>query len=122
MDRGQVIACGTPDEVRHLVAETRALRVSFSGIPYGEEKRRLVTRLEALAGVREVAPALDRENALTGLSVSVEKDADLSEMLMIFAEGGLEIKSVRTDEPSLEDAFIAITGNHGKKPKKEGDV
>jgi ABC-2 type transport system ATP-binding protein len=122
MDRGQVIACGTPDEVRHLVTEARALRITFSGIPYSEEKRHLVTRLGTLAGVIEVAPTLDRENILTGFSVTVDKGADLSGMLKIFTDDGLEIQSVNTDEPSLEDAFIAITGNHGRKPKKEGGV
>jgi ABC-2 type transport system ATP-binding protein len=118
IDRGSVIACGTPDEVRRLVTETRTLRVSFPCIAYSEDKRSLASRLEKAAGVKSVGPALDRDGALTDLSVVVEKGADLSGILKLISEAGLVLKSVNPEEPSLEDAFIAITGNHGKKPPR----
>lgn len=120
LDRGSVIACGTPDEVRHLVTERRTIRISFPPADYGGDRRRLVQALEAEAGVKSVIPSLDSEGALVGISVVVEKGMDLSRVLGPVSEAGLSIKSVNTEEPSLEDAFIAITGDHNRRPQGAG--
>jgi ABC-2 type transport system ATP-binding protein len=119
MDRGSIIACGTPDEVRHLVTETRSLKISFLGVDYDPYRRSMVSNLERVAGVGCVTPSFGGGGALTGLSLAIEKKVDLSSILKIISEAGLEIKSVNTEEPSLEDAFIAMTGNHGKKPPRD---
>jgi len=113
LDRGRVIACGTPDSVRHLVTERRTLRVAFLGVAFGEDRQRLLSEVEGVAGVHGASPVLDREGALVGLSIGIEKDADLTRVLGLMAGSGLNIKSVNTEEPSLEDAFIAMTGRDG---------
>jgi hypothetical protein len=47
----------------------------------------------------------------------VEKDMDLAEILRMLAESGLRIKAVNTEEPTLEDAFNAITGQDGRSAR-----
>jgi ABC-2 type transport system ATP-binding protein len=110
LDRGRVIACDTPDNVRHLVTERRTLRVAFSGVAFEEDQHRLLFGLGEVAGVHGVSPVLSQEGALVGLSIDIEKDVDLTRVLDLMTGSGLNIKSVNTEEPSLEDAFIAMTG------------
>jgi len=42
----------------------------------------------------------------------IEKDIDLTGLLTRISKSGLQIKSVNTEEPTLEEAFNAII-NHG---------
>jgi ABC-2 type transport system ATP-binding protein len=109
LDRGRVIACDTPDNVRHLVTERRTLRVAFSGVAFGEDQHRLLFEMGEVAGVHGVSPVLGQEGTLVGLSIEIEKDVDFTRVLDLMAGSGLNIKSVNTEEPSLEDAFIAMT-------------
>ncbi len=115
MDRGRVIALGTPGSVRQLVSERRTLRVTLPAVPFGDDMRRLVTAIEAVAGVAKVDPAVDQGGRLSGIAVILEKEADLSAVLELIARAGINVRSVNTEEPSLEEAFIAITrGNHAE--------
>ena len=122
LDRGKVIACDTPDNVRHLVTEERTLRIAFSSVAYEENQHRLVSEIKEMPGVHDVSPEFDKEGDLIGLSIKVEKGADLSKVLNAIVSGGFDIKSVNTVEPSLEDAFMAMTGRSRKnQTKTEGE-
>jgi ABC-2 type transport system ATP-binding protein len=118
LDRGKVIACDTPDNVRHLVTEKKTLRVAFLSIAYGENQRRLVSNMKEMPGVHSVSPDMNQEGNLIGLSIKIEKGVDLSRALDLVAASGLDIKLVNTEEPSLEDAFMVMTG-HGTSRKNQ---
>jgi hypothetical protein len=45
----------------------------------------------------------------------VDKDMDLGGILRMLAESGLRIKAVNVEEPTLEDAFNAITGQDRRR-------
>ncbi len=120
LDRGRVIACDTPDNVRHLVTEKRTLRVGFSGTVYGAVQDHLISDLKGATGVHDLSPAYDQEGILTNLSIRLDKDADISKILGILIAGGLNIKSVNMEEPSLEDAFMAMTGHGGQNRDAAG--
>jgi len=68
-----------------------------------------LTELEAIAGVRGATPDIDRERNFRGMSIRVDKDINLSGILEVIMKNGLKIGSINTVEPSLEDAFMAIT-------------
>ncbi len=119
LDRGQVIACDTPDNVRHLVAEKRTLKIASSGITYGEAQRSLLSTLSEIPGVNSVTPSLDKDGALTGLSIHFEKGANLTQILHALSSGGIEINAVETAEPSLQDAFMAMTSHKKSNPSRD---
>lgn len=117
LERGKVIALDTPDNVRHLVIEDRFLRIVFADALFGAEEERLVKDLEAAESVRSVSAEVNQGKRFYGLTMRVEKDMDLAEILRMLAESGLRIKAVNTEEPTLEDAFNAITGQDGRSAR-----
>jgi ABC-2 type transport system ATP-binding protein len=110
LERGKVIASDTPDNVRHLVIEDRLLKVSVASLIMGSEQGELMKNLENVAGVRGISTEVDQARRLHSISMWVAKDMDLSELLRLISGGGLRVLSVNTEEPTLEDAFNAITG------------
>jgi ABC-2 type transport system ATP-binding protein len=113
LDRGKVIACDTPNNIRYLVTERRTVKIVFSGVILGEDNRRLLSEMEEVPGVHGVFPVLNQEHILVGLSIKVEKKLDLSKVLNLIAGSGLNIKSINTEEPSLEEAFMVMTNHEG---------
>ena len=114
LERGNVIALDTPDNVRHLVIEDRFLRVTFSNALFGAKEERLVIDLEAAEGVHSVFAEVNQEKRFHGLTMKVEKDMNLTGILRTLANSGLKIQVVNCEEPTLEDAFNAIIGQNGR--------
>jgi len=109
MERGKVIASDTPDNVRHLVIEDRMLKVAISGTNPESLPEKLIGDLEAIQGVHSVSPEFNT-GGLQTLSMRVEKEMDLTDVLRLLSGSGFRIQSVNTEEPTLEDAFNMITG------------
>jgi gliding motility-associated transport system ATP-binding protein len=102
IDRGKIVAEGTPEELRRKLAGTPTLRVAFRGnVPAAAD-------IEALAGVTsvEAAPA-DGE---TRLRVHCALDADLAEDIFRLAvERGWILRELSRETVSLEDVFVRLT-------------
>jgi len=71
----------------------------------------MLDQLQAIPGIKGVTPNIDPVEGLLGLTFRVDKNMDLSNILEVLLGNDLKIKAMNTREPSLEDAFIAITGN-----------
>ena len=48
----------------------------------------------------------------------VAKELDLTDVLRLLSGSGLVIKSVNTEEPTLEDAFNVITGRDERRRQR----
>jgi ABC-2 type transport system ATP-binding protein len=114
LERGKVIASDTPDNVRHLVIEDRMLKVAVSGTTTGSQER-LIRDLEVIQGVHSVSTELGTTGNLQSLSMRVEKELDLTDVLRLLSGSGFRIQSVNTEEPTLEDAFNLITGHDERR-------
>jgi ABC-2 type transport system ATP-binding protein len=114
MERGKVIALDTPDNVRHLVIEDRMLKVAVSGAVAGSQER-LIKDLESIKGIRGISTEIGTTGNLQSLSMRVEKELDLALVLRLLSGSGLVIRSVNTEEPTLEDAFNLITGRDERR-------
>ena len=114
MERGKVIALDTPDNVRHLVIEDRMLKVAVSGVVAGSQER-LSKDLEAIKGIHGISTEIGTTGNLQSLSMRVEKELDLAYVLRLLSGSGLVIRSVNTEEPTLEDAFNLITGRDERR-------
>ncbi len=94
MNEGKVIAVGTPEELKKLAGNESVIHVE--GILRGTE---LI--------MREFR-AIERENFLR---VSVEDARSVLPMIVeTLGENGSEIRSIRVEEPTLEDIFLKLTG------------
>jgi ABC-2 type transport system ATP-binding protein len=97
MDHGRIVALDTPEKLIHgLAAEHRVVFTVENGFDT-ERFRNLpgVTRLEQI-GERVV--------------VYGKEDDLVVEVVTALSRGGIRFRDLRTEQPSLEDVFLALTG------------
>ena len=107
IDRGRLVAIGTPQHLRSTVESRRSVEVRFEGatILPGD-------LLEGLAAA-EVAPLAD------GFRVYTAQPGPLAQEIATRASArGLHLIALSTQAPSLEDVFLHIT-THGLTPREE---
>jgi len=102
IDRGRVIARGTPGELR---ARAGADRLELA-CPPGQDPRRLAA---ALAPVGCGEPAVDEQARRVVLPVA-DGTGILSEVAGRLTAAGLAVSGLALRRPTLEEAFLALTG------------
>ncbi|WP_431781849.1 ATP-binding cassette domain-containing protein [Streptomyces chumphonensis] len=104
VDRGRVIAEGTVDGLKARVGgRTLEVRPADPG-----ELHRL---LGALAQSRAAGPAEPRADVAEGVvHVPVVSDAHLTDVVRLLGERGFALAGVGTHLPSLDEVFLALTG------------
>jgi ABC-2 type transport system ATP-binding protein len=100
--KGEIVASGTPRELKDRVAEGRVVEVEVYGVP--EET---VARVRGLDGVTAVAVE-EREQAQL-LVVQVEAGRELTHSVLAELDGA-SVGRVSQREPTLEDAYVALVG------------
>ena len=107
IDRGVVIAAGTPTELKDKLGGDRiTLRIrEFSSNPEAEKAKDL---LQALPFVQEVIINSAQGNSLN-LVVTPQSDA-LSSIQKSLIEAGLPTFGIAQSRPSLDDVYLAATG------------
>ena len=104
MDAGRIIAKGTPASV---IASLHAESIVEIYPRDGTGDRLVDAALLSLPGVSEVR----REGASLTIVVT-DTQASVGAMLAHFTEVGVELESLQTHSPTLEDVFVALTGKH----------
>ena len=120
IDRGKITTCDTPDNIRYKMFDEKPFVIDFADAVYGRDEEALIQKLEQVPGVFSATPELDAERNFKGISFRVDKNMDLSTLLKPILDAGLKIGSMNTSEPSLEDAFISITGRRPEEPGFRG--
>ena len=101
IDHGQIIASGTPQELKASIPGGYLLRLRF-----GKQSPPLLERLETLAGVTEV-----RSSADSAVDLYASRGGALIPEIVNAAAGfGTELLDVHISEPSLENLFLHHTG------------
>lgn len=113
IDRGKIIACDTPDNIRRIVRPEIIYDFTFANTIFDDGRMKVLNEIEEIKGVNKVVPRISREGTLHGLTVHADVDLNLSNVISILSIYNLEIRSMGVAEPSLEDAFIAITNRKG---------
>jgi ABC-2 type transport system ATP-binding protein len=109
VDRGRIVAQGTPDELKALVEEGRRVVVTANRSLNGRLAD-VEMRISRLAGVRAVHEALTPAGASELTIMCADTARTLDDTLGIVRHCGASISAVKVLEPTLEDAFLAITG------------
>jgi ABC-2 type transport system ATP-binding protein len=100
IDQGRVVALDVPaDLVRTLGAEQR---VTFVSEDAGDD---VLAALRALPAVTRVERSGDR------VTVHGESDRSLAPILGVLDGAAVAFHDLRTEQPSLEDVFLALTGH-----------
>jgi gliding motility-associated transport system ATP-binding protein len=109
IDRGRIVAEGTPQDLRTRLAGKPVVRATFKGIVSVTE------RLAAIPGVLSVSIVEDPDQ--TRARVECEASSDPREAIFQAAvEGGLVLRELALDVASLEDVFVRLT-RHEEAPE-----
>jgi ABC-2 type transport system ATP-binding protein len=107
IDRGTIVLEDTPQGIKRRVGNDHRYQVTVHGHTNGT----LVAALRELPSVRQVASS-QRDDGFTQLTInSGEDSAVLDGAVRVIHEGGVRIESITAIEPTLEDAFLALTGS-----------
>src|SRR5215217_5316015 len=98
--RGQIVAEGTPLELKRGVAQGAVVEVEVFGVPDGT-----VERVRGLQGVMSVSVE-EREQAQV-LIVQTGADVELTHSIL-GALNGANVGRISRREPTLEDAYVAL--------------
>jgi ABC-2 type transport system ATP-binding protein len=97
---GRLVKVGTPSELKHSVSELSTVEVEAPGLSQTQLKK--VKDLEMVCNISYKDPML---------RVTCEHHGDLAEDVMkALLAVGARIRAVNTKEPTLEEAFISLTG------------
>jgi ABC-2 type transport system ATP-binding protein len=99
LGRGELVATGTPEEVRRRVAGGEMVDVVADGLD-----RRLVERLRTLDGVRSLRVVSFEELRLTVDSAS----AAIPQVLATLADSTAEVKQVQEYRPNFDEVFVTL--------------
>lgn len=108
IDKGKVLACDTPSNLKRKVQEHPVFELSLSPGANG------AANVGGLPGVL-AATTTDTPTTLE-LRVSLAEDAVVGAVVQQVVAGGGKILSLKKSEPTLEDVFIELVG-HGLEGK-----
>ena len=121
IDRGQIIADGTPDQLSHDLSSDHRLLARIAG-PQAEVEK----LLRRLPNVVSIVPLGEREPGVTEYSIETETGTDPRRALFErLAERGWPLMALRSTELTLEEVFINLTnGSYSgmKLTQKKGDA
>ncbi|MDA8238116.1 MAG: ATP-binding cassette domain-containing protein [Chloroflexi bacterium] len=108
VDRGRILALGTPSELKRRVQEESLFRIALDQLPGGP------ATLVGLPGVRSAALGAAGAGAAApdGVTVSLvlADDGALAAVIAALTAAGARIRGLAKSEPTLEDVFVELVG------------
>ena len=114
VDRGRILALGTPAELKKLVQRESIFRLQVSHLPDG------VGSLARLPGVVSAVPAGEADasgacadgdqSQAVAVKLALAEDAALTGVVASLGERGVHLIGLEKSEPSLEDVFVELVG------------
>lgn len=103
IDKGRIIAEGSPDDIRRLVGPERVVELRLAG-----DGRGLDALIEGMGAKRL---AVEEGDSVVVYKVLVSNvDSFMDELARVVARGGLKVRGIEVKEPSLEEVFLKLTG------------
>ena len=112
VDRGQILALGSPTELRRLVQSESIFRIELDRLPANGG----LAALALLPGVLSAVPADDGSEmdgagaSSVALKVALADDSALTSVVTAVAKRGSHLIGLQKSEPSLEDVFVELVG------------
>jgi len=100
MDRGEIIALGTPAELKRSIDKLEVIELKAAGVPSA-----VLEKLRKLKDIKKVARTPGGVRLLTPFA-----DAALSQVVQVATKVGVHVETLNIVQPTLEDVFIKLTG------------
>ncbi len=115
MDRGKIIALGSPRQLVKKVKMENTITVVPDKIP-----PKLMDAVQKISGVKSAYRAYDENEKIEALKIITERAEDiLPDVVSAIAAEGTKILSVQLSRVTLEDVFILLTGRSLREEEKQ---
>ena len=106
INNGQIVASGTPEELRDQSTGKAIVHLQVEGTP----KTDVIARIEKLKGVKKVTAKQGERRGVQAVRVEADGDLDLRKDLVHHVlKSNYELLEMTREEVSLEDVFIKLT-------------
>ncbi len=105
IDRGTILLEDTPAQIKRRVGHGHRYLVRV----HGETNASTLESLRGLPSVNDVAPGIATDGISDITILSSHESAVLDGAVRVLHHHGVRIESIQTMEPTLEDAFLALT-------------
>jgi ABC-2 type transport system ATP-binding protein len=107
VDRGRILALGTPAELKRRVQQESLFRIEVDDLPGGAASLAHIPGvLSATLGAAGPAGAADG----TIVSLALADDGALAGVVAALADAGARLRGLAKSEPTLEDVFVELVG------------
>ena len=113
IDRGRVVACDTPADLKRRVQGDSLFQLRITSLPGGPPP------LASIPGVECFQQQL--HNGATELSFALADEGVLSEVIGALTRAGGRLLSLEKREPTLEDTFMALVGRRLEQDEDDVD-
>lgn len=108
LNKGEIIAKGTPDEIRSKVGEKVSITVTVSN--QGDSKAsNWKDSLTHVDGVARLETRQEFQSEVTVIDIEATRDVNYNLLFETFTRLGLKITALEASQPSLEEAFVLLT-------------
>ncbi|MGB9861127.1 MAG: ATP-binding cassette domain-containing protein [Candidatus Bipolaricaulaceae bacterium] len=102
IDRGRILACASPGELKRSLQRDAVFRLYLAGISGARNV------LDGMRGVRALSERT--EDGRLALDLILTEEGVLVEVLSRLQAAGGELLELKKEEPTLEDVFLALVG------------
>lgn len=110
VDRGKILALGTPEELRRRVQAESIFRIELDRLPENGGVSAIGGLPGVLSAIRADDPGTDGSSERVALKVALADDSALTSVVTAVAERGSNLVGLAKSEPSLEDVFVELVG------------
>ncbi|HVM23864.1 MAG TPA: ATP-binding cassette domain-containing protein [Candidatus Limnocylindrales bacterium] len=123
VDRGKILALGTPAELRRRVQAESIFRIELDRLPENGGISAIGDLPGVLSAIRADDDGVDpAASDRVALKVALADDSALTSVVTAVAERGSNLVGLAKSEPSLEDVFVELVGRgFGEEDGKEPD-
>lgn len=115
INRGQVAADGTADEIAKNITDKHKMTLRIEGSTRtASDKREITDAIKAIKGVKYVRADMERENGVYDYDVETDGETDVRrDINKLCVEKGWNILMFQLSDLTLEDIFLKITMDEG---------
>jgi ABC-2 type transport system ATP-binding protein len=103
IDKGGVLACDTPENLKRRVKRESVLKLEVSGL-------RDVAPLRSVKGIHALDAHTDATTGVASINLILDEESAVSDVLSAITGNGGRLKAMQKTDPTLEDVFITLVG------------
>ncbi len=103
IDKGKIIACDTPENLKRMVKRSSTLRLVIDPL---ED----YSKFRDIPGVKNLSEKVSPETEHAEVVFVIDDEAAVSDIISLVTGQGKRIHELRKTEPTLEDVFVSLVG------------